>query len=91
MRVLANLRFSRSNWQRRELKQREFKAFDEFSHKRKVKCIDGVAGKVVVRVSEEGGVCDHQGWQTCVPERGVITQARFGQDPSIEGKEKRLG
>jgi hypothetical protein len=55
MRVLANLRFSRSNWQRRELKQHEFEAFDEFSHKRKVKCIDGVAGKVVAEATALAG------------------------------------
>ena len=75
---------------RRELKQHEFEAFDEFSHKRKVESIDRVTGKVVVRIPEEGGVRDHQRWQTCVPERGVVTEARVRQDPSIEGKEKRF-
>ena len=76
---------------RRELKEREFEAFDELSHECEIKSIDRVAGKVVVRISEEGGVRDHQRWQSCVPEGGVVTHARFRQDPSIEGQEKGLG
>ena len=75
---------------RRELKEREFEAFNEFSHERKIKSIDRVAGKVIVRIPKEGGVRDHQRRQSCIPEGGVVTQARFRQDPSIEGKEKRL-
>jgi hypothetical protein len=75
---------------RRELKKREFEAFDELSHEREIKSIDRIARKVVVRIPKEGGVRNHQRWQTCVPEGGVVTQARFGQDSSIEGKEKRL-
>ena len=70
--------------------QREFEAFDEFSHEREIKSIDCVAGKVVVRIPEKGGVRDHQRRQSCIPERGVVTQARLRQDPSIEGQEKRL-
>ena len=87
---LTGWRHLRIGWGRRELKDREFEAFDQFSHKRKVKSIDGVAGKVIVRIPEEGGVGDHQRRQSCLPERGVVTQARFRQDPSIEGKEKRF-
>jgi hypothetical protein len=75
----------------REFKEREFEAFHEFSHERKVKGIDRVAGKVIVRIPKEGGVRDHERRQSCIPEGGVVAQARFGQDPSIKGKEKGLG
>ena len=76
---------------RRELKERKFEAFDEFSHERRVKGVDRVARKMIVRIPKEGGVRDHERRQSCIPEGGVVTQPRFGQDPSIEGKEKRLG
>jgi hypothetical protein len=68
--------------------ERKFKTFDELGHEREIKSIDRVAGKVVVRISEEGGVRDHDRWQACIPKRGVIAQARFGQDPPVEGQEQ---
>jgi hypothetical protein len=80
----------RSGRGRRELKERKFEAFNVFSHERKIKSIDRVAGKVIVRIPKEGSVRDHQRRQSCIPEGGVVTQARLRQDPSIEGQEKRL-
>ena len=47
---------------RRKLKERKFEAFDELSHECEIKSVDRVAGKVVVRISEEGGVGDHERW-----------------------------
>jgi hypothetical protein len=41
----------------RELEEGEFEAFDELSHEREIKSIDRVAGKVIVRIAEEGGIC----------------------------------
>jgi hypothetical protein len=49
----------------------------------KSRCIDRVAGKVVVRIMEESFVRDHDRWQACIPKRGVIAQACFGQDPGL--------
>ncbi len=73
-----------------ELKQCKFEAFDELGHEREIKSVDRVAGKVVVRISEEGGIGNHERWQTSVPEGGVIAQARLGQESSIERKKERL-
>ena len=51
----------------RELEEGEFEAFDELSHEREIKSIDRVAGKVIVRIAEEGGICDHDRRQLCIP------------------------
>jgi hypothetical protein len=69
----------------------QVRGFDELSHECEIKSVDRVAGKVVIRIPKEGGVGDHECWQACVPEGGVVTHARFRQEPSIEGHEKRLG
>ena len=45
---------------RRELNQCKFEAFDELRHERKIKSIDGVARQVVIWISEEGRVRDHE-------------------------------
>jgi hypothetical protein len=66
------------------LKKRELEAFDELRHKRKIKRIDRVAG--IIWIPKEGRIGDHQRRQPCIPERGVITQAGFRQNPSIEGQ-----
>ena len=71
----------------RKLKEREFEAFDELSHECEIKSIDRIAGKMIVRIPEEGRVRNHERRQPCIPERGVITQAGFWQNPSIEGQE----
>lgn len=60
----------------RKLKQRQLKAHDQLRHEGKVERVDGVAGEVVVRIAEKGRIRDHQGWPSCIPERGVIAQAR---------------
>ena len=44
---------------RRELKQRKFEAFDQLSHECEIKGFNRVAGKVIVRIAEEGGIRDH--------------------------------
>jgi hypothetical protein len=82
--------FCQCDWQRRKFKKRELEAFDELRHKREIKRIDRVAGKVVIWIPKEGRIGDHQRPQPCIPERGVITQACFRQNLSIEGQEKRL-
>jgi hypothetical protein len=45
---------------------------------------------MIVRIPGEGRVRNHERWQPCIPERGVITQAGFWQNPSIEGQEQGL-
>jgi hypothetical protein len=57
--------FGRGEW---KLHEREFEAFDELSHERKVKSIDRIAGKVVVRIPEKRRVRDHQCRQPGIPE-----------------------
>ena len=47
---------------RRKLKQRKFEAFDELSHECEIKSVDRVTGTVVVRISEESGIRDHERW-----------------------------
>ena len=78
---------SRDKW---KLKERELEAPDELSHEREIKRVDRVAGEVVVRIPKEGGVRDHQCRQPCIPERGVVAQAGFRQDPTVEGDKQRL-
>jgi hypothetical protein len=55
-------------WNRRELEQSEFEALDELRHEREIKRVDTIAGKVVVGITEEGRVGDHQRRPTGVPE-----------------------
>lgn len=74
---------------RAKFEQRQFKAFDELRHEREIESIDGVTRKMVVRIPEEGRIGDHDRRQACIPERGVIAQAGFGQNPSVEGEEQR--
>ena len=75
---------------RRDRMERKFKTLDELGHEREIESIDRVAGKVVVRISEESCVRDHDRWQACIPKRGVIAQARFGQHPPVEGQEQGI-
>lgn len=68
----------RSGRGRRELKERKFEAFNVFSHERKIKSIDRVAGKVIVRIPKEGSVRDHQRRQlTCVRQNSIPRGSRF--------------
>ena len=70
----------RSGRGRRELKERKFEAFNVFSHERKIKSIDRVAGKVIVRIPKEGSVRDHQRRQsclTCVRQNSIPRRSRF--------------
>ena len=78
-------------WERwQQLDQCEFEALDELCHEVEVERVDDVAGKVVVGIAEEGRIGDHERGPACVPERGVIAQARRRQDPPIEGQEQQL-
>ena len=57
---------------RGQFDQRMFEAFDELSHEDKIKRVDAVARKVVMRITEKGRIGDHERGPTYVPKRSVI-------------------
>ena len=57
---------------RGQFDQRMLEAFDELSHEDKIKRVDAVARKVVMRITEKGRIGDHERGPTYVPKRSVI-------------------
>lgn len=55
-----------------------YKASHQLSHEGKVQFVHCVPGRVIMRISIKGCVCDHYGLVSFIPEGGMIAQSHVG-------------
>ena len=57
-----------------ELQDEAQHSFGNFGHKSKVKGFKSVVIRVIVRISEHSGICQHECRISSIPERGMIAE-----------------